>query len=476
MGSQDQQVVPGQAWRRLSVPELGGWEPRLRVSVVLPARDCQQELDRTLAALAQQSYPDSLLEVVVVDDASAAPLRLPERRPAKTKLVRLEDAQSHGSGRARHTGTEHTDADVLLFLDADMVAQRTHVEAHARWHHHTPHALVLGCKWFVDFAGITPEDVGRAAEQGDVASCLGDRRRRGHVWQEDFISSQQDLSVDSDDAFIAVVGATVSLRADFYTETGGFSSFGLRGIVDTEFGYRAYTSGALLVPDGEAVAYHQGARNFSSRGDEIKRQRTGLAANYLPIPLFRLAAVGRQWAVPRLSVVVDTEGAAPEEVQFTVDSVLASDITDLTVTLVGGGEPLPQWLLDYVSHDGRVKVSDRPLASGFPSPLSVAVSAGLVLEVDTLSRCLSVLAEHRVGVVRTRPDDLGGRGIEVWRTRALRRVNSGSGGQVPAGLSDRVAELFGERWVEAAAFGVHTGQLRITKQGMLVGEPGPAPG
>ncbi len=469
MGSQDLQVVPGQEWRRLSVPALGDWEPRLRVAVILPARDCQEELDRTLAALGRQSYPASLLEVVVVDDASSPPLSIPSRRPSRTTLVRLDDAQSHGSGRARHAGTEGTDADVLLFLDADMVAERTHVEAHARWHHVSPHALVLGRKWFVDFTGITPADVDEASEHGDVARCLEGRRRRGHQWQEDFIAAQQDLGQESDDAFLAVVGATVSLRADLYRRAGGFSAFGLRGIVDTEFGYRAYTSGALLVPDEEAVAYHQGARSFSVRGDEIKRQRTGLAANYLPIRLFRQAAVGRQWTVPIVTAVVDTAGAGAEEVQFTVDSILASDVTDLSLTVVTHGVPLPQWLLDYWSHEARVRVTDDPQSSGFPSPVSVAVSAGLVLDADALSRCLALLEEHHVGVVRTRPDDLGGYGLEVWRTRALRRCGDGG----PEEISDRVAELFGERWVQAAAFGVHVGHLRITKQGMLVGEATP---
>jgi len=77
-----QATVVGQRWTDLPVPELGAWTPVDRVCVVLPARDNQTELERTLAALAHQTYPAELLEVVVVDDSSQPPLTLPALAPA----------------------------------------------------------------------------------------------------------------------------------------------------------------------------------------------------------------------------------------------------------------------------------------------------------------------------------------------------------------------------------------------------------
>ncbi len=472
MGSVDLRSVPGQDWKQLDVPQLGSWQPQLRVCVVLPARDCQEELDRTLAALAEQSYPAELTEVVVVDDGSAPPLRLADRRPAATTLVRLdqEQEQAHGSGRARHVGSTQTEADVLLFLDADMVADRAHVEAHARWHHLTPHAVVLGRKWFVDFTGLSPREVGEATAAGGLEALLGDRERHGHRWQEEFILERDDLTTGSEDSFLAVVGATISLRRDLYERTGGFASLGLRGIVDTEFGYRAFTSGGLLVPDEQALAFHQGPRSFSSRGGHIKRQRTGLAANHLPTPLFRPSNTGRRWAVPMALVVVEAAGSPWEEVQFTVDSVLASDFTDLVVTVVVGEAEPPGWLLDYFGSDGRVRFVEQPPASAYPSPLSMNVSPGLVLRTGTIGQVSRVLDKHLAGVVRTHPGDLDGRVLEVWRTRALLRAMTSG----PEGLEERAATLFGECWVSARALGVTTGRLGITRQGMIVTRPGPA--
>lgn len=460
-------VVRGQDWKSLPVPALGSWQPRLRVCVVLPARDCQEELDRTLASLSQQSYPADLLEVVVVDDASVPALCLPRQRPDPTQLVRLDDPPSHGSGRARHVGAHQTDADVLLFLDADMVADRRHVEAHARWHHLTPHAVVLGRKWFVDFTGITAADVHEAVGAGDPKTLLVGRGPRRHVWQEDFIAARDDLTQDRDDSFLAVVGASVSLRRDLYLRAGGFSPFALRGIVDTEFGYRAFTSGGLIIPDHEARAYHQGTRSFSHSGEDIKRQRTGLAANFLPTELFRLSDGGRQWAVPMANVIVDTQGATAEDVQMTIDSVLASDFTDLVVTVVEGSDAhMPSWLSDYFSHDGRVRFNDAPPGSGYPSPLSCAVSAGLVLRKDTVRRAVALLGEHNLGVIRTDPQECGGRGMEVWKTRVLLRA-AGSGID---GHDERAARLGGGLWASAVELGVAQGRVRVTRQGMLVGE------
>ncbi len=459
------QVVGGQRWPDLSVPSVGQWQPGLTVEVVIPARDCQDELDRTLAALAVQTYPQELLRVAVVDDASSPPLVLPELRPEATRLLRLDDAQSHGSGRARHAGADSTTADVILFLDADMVADRAHVDAHARWHHATSHALVLGRKWFVDFAGITASDVGSQGPDG-LWPLLEGRRQRGHVWQEDFIASQDRLTIDSDDAFIAVVGANISIKRCLYEATGGFSAFALRGIVDTEFGYRAYASGALIVPDDEAISFHQGARNFSSRGDEIKRLRTGLAANYLPIPLFRQSVTGRQWAVPMVNVFVDSRGARPEDVQITVDSVLASVFTDLVVTVIGSD--LPAWLTDDLGHDGRVAFRSEAPPSAFPAPFTAAVDPGLLLDELCVQRLLAALDQADVGAVRSHPSQLGGRQVGLWRTRSLLRAASTR----PADLDKRVAELTGEQWLDADTVGVAPGVVELTKQGMLIGARG----
>lgn len=466
-----QTTVAGQRWPDLPVPDLGDWTPTDRVAVVLPARDNQEELDRTLAALLHQSYPPELLDVVVVDDSSRTALVLPDLAPAGSQMVRRDEAQSHGSGAARHTGALATEADILLFLDSDMLADPRHVEAHARWHHVCDHAVVLGRKWFVQVDGLTPQAIAAAGAEGTgVASLVEGRKHGKHTWQEDQIRAQHKLTQDVDDVFLAVVGATVSIRREAYQRCGGFSAFGLRGIVDTEFGYRAYTSGCVVIPDPQARSWHQGSRNFSSRGGEIKKERLGLAANHLPIPLFRPQNTGRAWAVPMVRAVVDTTGTdltqdwATERLLLTVDSVLASTVTDVAVTVVSD-EHLPQWWRDYVGSDSRVEVrtDGSAVTSGFPSPFTVVVPAGAVLEPGSLCAALGLLSEE-VRVVRTLPGWEGAQGLEVWRTRTLERALRAGLATAPGEVPP---EVLGEHWVSEQALGVTRPQPRLTPQGMV---------
>src|SRR5699024_6414312 len=158
------------------------------------------ELDRTLAALSRQTYPAALTDVIVVDDASPQPLTVPSLAPDGTRVLRVTQAQEHGSGRARDRGARETDADIVLFLDADMVVSATHLEAHARWHHLTRHAVVLGRKRFVDFDGVTPDDVARAVAQGRLPDLLDGRTSKRHSWQEAFIKERGRLTQDVEDS------------------------------------------------------------------------------------------------------------------------------------------------------------------------------------------------------------------------------------------------------------------------------------
>lgn len=437
---------------------------------MVPAKNCQEELELTLAALAEQSYPDDLFDVIVVDDNSSSPLVLPDPRPDRTRILRLEPGEGHGSGRARHAGARAATGDVLLFLDADMVATRNHVEAHARWHHVMADAVVVGRKCFVDFDGITPDDVATAVRHDRMDLMLSGRPRDRHRWLESFVKTSHDLTDWADETFIAVVGASVSTPRALYQECGGFASMGFRGIVDTEFGYRIFTAGGVVVADMESDSFHQGARNFSLRGEEIKRDRLGLAANYLPVPLFRPANTGRAWAVPMVRVIVEAGPGADEQVLVTVDSVLASTFTDVAVMVAPStAEPPSHWLVDYFRHDHRVSFADGPVDTGFPSPFTAVVPAGAVLAPTSLAELVRTSSERQVGVVRATIPGVTGPGLELWATRALHRSRRHQDGD---SLERAARRLFGEWWLSGEEVGLRAGTVAVTRQGMIVNAEG----
>ena len=89
-------------WSTIEVPELGAWTPSRSVSVVVPTYRAERTLPFVLAALAAQTYPAHLLEVIVSDDSPEPLATLPEVRPENTRLVR--NTTSWGRAAACHSG------------------------------------------------------------------------------------------------------------------------------------------------------------------------------------------------------------------------------------------------------------------------------------------------------------------------------------------------------------------------------------
>ena len=143
-------VVHGNDWRTLDPGEIGSWRPTQRVTVVVPCYNGQEPLALTFAALANQTYPMDLLEVVIADDGSDPPIVVPPGAPFEARVVAQERA-GFGLARARNTGAAAATGSILVFLDCDMVPEPTQVEAHARWHHLDDRILTLGFRQHADF-------------------------------------------------------------------------------------------------------------------------------------------------------------------------------------------------------------------------------------------------------------------------------------------------------------------------------------
>ncbi|WP_051426108.1 glycosyltransferase [Jiangella gansuensis] len=438
-------------WRSLSPRALG--EPpttQVAVSVVIPAHNCQHELDLALAALDAQSHPRELIEVVVVDDRSEPALVLPQRRPAATSIVRVEGG-GHGSGHARDVGARRASGDVVLFLDADIIADRHHVEAHARWHELIDDAVVLGFRDFVDVEGITAEQVGSAVDGDRLAAVVEGRPKEPHTWIEQLLEKTDDLVTDREDLWRAVVGASVSTRRDFYESMGGFAHFPRRGIVDTEFGYRCFTAGGVIIPERAAYSLHQGQRSFAIRGDEIARRRAPLIANHIANHRYRPPVNGRQWAVPYLHVIVPPARATFITVRNTVDDLLAGDFTDLVVSVVCPPDhPEADLYADYWQSDGRVRLVPEAPSTGFPSPATMVVPIGTRVGRTAVGGLVTRLRAWTHGLVSVSVTGLDAP-VEVWATRALTRAVRAAG---DSSLRACARDLFGEAWVAGVDHGI----------------------
>lgn len=336
-------------WQALAPAALGAWTPTLSVSVVVPAYDAARLLPTVLAGLAAQTYPAHLLEVVVADDGPGE-LVLPEVRPERTRIVRVE--QGWGRANACHTGALAAEGDVVHWLDADMLAERTEVEAQARWHHLLDHAVVLGDKWFVDPApvlALTPAQVRALVEAEGVGALFPDDTREPHAWVEEIYGRTDRLRLAGWNALRTHAGATASVARDLYLGSGGLDTR-LRLGEDIALGARLGAAGAVFVPDAEALSWHLGHTHVMARRDQVNAYNDPFLADAAPV-LRAKRHPGRSYTEPYLEVVLDTRGHEAAAVIATVDAVLASTLHDLTVTLLGDWAAL---------HDERTAVLDDP--------------------------------------------------------------------------------------------------------------------
>jgi len=108
-------------------------EPAPRVSIILPVRNEEANIDNCVASLLAQDYPD--FDLAIIDDGStdATPCLLAQwqARDARVHVHRIDELPCGWAGKAHalHTGVELTDGAWLLFTDADT------------WH--APHTLRL---------------------------------------------------------------------------------------------------------------------------------------------------------------------------------------------------------------------------------------------------------------------------------------------------------------------------------------------
>ncbi len=322
--------VEGNDWKSLDTTPLERFEPRLRATVVVPYYQAPDALALTLAGLERQSYPRDLFEVIVVDDGSDPPLELSEPSPLNVRVIHQPDL-GFGLARARNNGARVAQGDIVVFLDCDMIPAREWLAAHARWHHAASDAMSIGFRRHLDVTGVSAADVRNYG--GTLDEMFADRPFHRPEWIESHMARTAELTSDDDDLFRVASGGNLGMSRDFYWEVGGNDeSFTQWGAEDVEFGYRAFTLGALVVPERRALCWHQGegATPSSAEVRSLEQQRAKLS-QLIAHHGFRRAKPGRSFTVPQYVVSVATDGADTDALLGTVESLLEGDVHDLVV-------------------------------------------------------------------------------------------------------------------------------------------------
>lgn len=443
-------------WGQLDVPEIGSWDPELRVSVVLPHYERHRELERTLAALAAQTYPAALMEVVVADDGSRVTPTFPDGvYGMKVRVVAQED-EGFRAAQVRNLGAREATGDLLLFLDCDMIPESVLVEAHARWHRSGPGVVTLGRRRHVEVGALSPDDIHAAARAGEVGSLFDGLDQQVPTWMEGHFLRTRELRSRHDDLFRVVATGNLGVsRSQFWAVGGLDESFRQWGAEDTELGYRLFIDGAVLVPDRQALCWHQGHGHEPSESERrsLEQQRAKIA-HLIAHRGFRHASHGRSFKVPQLVVEVVVDDEPLHAVVASLESILASDFTDLIVHLRVKPEH-PDLVVIERSFGGDLRVTIDGDRSGLPVPYVMRLRPGVTLAAGTLGELLRHLTDEEdpVGVVKATVPGISPATshVEVSLGRAVARARRHD----PEGDHTEVAgDLFGRRWVSGQDLGI----------------------
>ena len=426
-------------WRAVQVPEAAGFTSTLPVSVIVPYFEAPEALALMLAGLERQDYPRELFEIVIVDDGSCPPLSVPSSTPLDVRVVR-QDRRGFGLARARNAGARAAAHDVLVFLDGDVIAEAGLLTAHARWHHVVSDALTQGFCANVSVAGITSEAVRR--RPASLAKLFADRPF-DPPWLERHMARTGDLTSRHDDLFRAVTGQNLGISRAFFEETGGFDeSFTRYGGEDTEFGYRVWCRGGLLVPAQDAFGWHQGRwAEDREKKEESQDIQGAKLAHLIADPGFRRLSPGPVFKVPRHVITIEAGEAPADRLLETVKKLLADPAGDLVVRIeTPAGRDGLSWLEECFGSDSRVSVAPAGTAlDAFPvSPFHVTVPGGAVAGRGLVRGLCAAMGD---AVTATAVLGDGSR-VSITRAWALHRARRAGG----------VAADYGEaRTVRAAA-------------------------
>ena len=249
--------MPGNRWDLLD----GQWPAAPpEVSVVVVHYDQPRQLARTLAALARQTHPAQRLEVLVVDDGSPTPPRVPD---GVTLL--LQPDRGFRAAAARNAGAARARGEVLCFLDADTAPEPDYIRQLTRLPALAPEAVAVGRREHADLTGVDPAT--------PVESAGPALRLPAPAWLARGYAESGDLLAADDRSYRFVISAVLACDRGFFAATGGFDdAFGAYGGEDWEWAHRAWLAGALLAHVPRAVAWHDGP-DWSGRDADDRARR-----------------------------------------------------------------------------------------------------------------------------------------------------------------------------------------------------------
>ncbi len=200
------------------------------VSVVVPAYNAQGTIWQCLASLVKQSFPRDNFEILMVDDGSTDRTQ----QIIKQFPVRYIHQTNQGPATARNKGAREAKGEIILFTDADCIADTDWIKQMVK-----------------PFAN--PEIVGVKGAYKNKEKRLIARLAQLEFEERYRLLEKNRERIDMVDTYSG------GFRRDIFLKVGGFdTSFSVANNEDTEFSYRLFFQNYKMAFNRRAIVYHLG--------------------------------------------------------------------------------------------------------------------------------------------------------------------------------------------------------------------------
>lgn len=213
---------------------------KLQISVIIPTFTRITPLYSCLASLAKQNIDPESFEIIIVNDNNK---KFSEVKKQINYIVDQNSLQiiekgHHGVAGARNLGVDAANANLLLFLSDDIIAETNLLQEHINFHKKNPSPSVAA-SGFVTWHPTLK--VGLFEKWLYKSGALADYNN---------LKNKQKLS------FSQIYTSNASIKKDFILKFGKFDSDFKYSYEDTELFYRLADKGLKIIYLKNAKAYH----------------------------------------------------------------------------------------------------------------------------------------------------------------------------------------------------------------------------
>lgn len=230
--------------------------PTAKLSVIIPTRNRASILQKTLAAYAQQTARDEILEILIVNDGSTDETSkvIPELAKASAVPIVYLEQENQGQATARNHGIRKAKGELILLGDDDVIPAPNMIAEHLSWQARYPDPSIA----IVGSIFCSPE-----VHPTPLMEWWG---LNGLRFDPPHMKSGHDVS------WAAGLFLNISAKVQFLRTNGVFDErFRAYGYEDVELGYRLVKKGFRMIYNPDAVGYHYKRISFS---DMCRRVRT----------------------------------------------------------------------------------------------------------------------------------------------------------------------------------------------------------